>query len=348
MTGKPPRPNKRSGKIRNITNTSLFVNEPRRTSTLNRGPSSNPISTLNRGPSSIPISSLNPVSSLNPISSLNPVSSLNPISTLNRGPSSIPGYSSIPISSLNPVSSLNPPIFYENVAFYDTNFYKPIELDVKSIPTFSIFKEKVPDEWPLSYRTRIEGKLVNVSTYPPEEKEKEIKKLYDYIITEKLSEYIIPSSNFLDLYFYNERTKKYNKSTNLQINLKNLCFYEIIDIKNMNGNIPIMSKNNAGIFNCSKTSMKGYPNISYIVINNQPHLLIPSNIQGKIYFCYGTICKIEDFFILVIREFQLYQIVDIYLNPDQNILNTIKIEYNKDLRETVNEMSIINSGLLNT
>ena len=98
------------------------------------------------------------------------------------------------------------------------------------------------------------------------ELEVEIKKLYDYIITEKLSEYIIPSSNYLDLYFYNERTKKYNKSTNLQINLKNLCFYEIIDIKNMNGNIPIMSKNNAGIFNCSKTSMKGYPNISYIVI----------------------------------------------------------------------------------
>lgn len=225
--------------------------------------------------------------------------------------------------------------FYKNVAFYDKNFYNEIEIDVKSIPIFSIFKEKkVSKDWPLSYRTPIEGKLINISTYSPKEKEIEIQKLYDYKIKEKFRIYMLPSINFLDLYTLNNKSR-YSKSE-FQINIKNLYFYEIIDIKNINSNISINNRyDKKNQYICSITQDISSSNISYISINSKIHLLIPSNIQGKTYLCYGTIYNIMDFFILVIGEFELYRIIDIYMNQDERILNTIYLENEKNLNNNI-------------
>lgn len=73
--------------------------------------------------------------------------------------------------------------------------------------------------------------------------------------------------------------------------------------------------------------------------------MIPPNIQGKIYLCYGSICSKNTFFILNIIDGYPYKTTDIYMMCSDDIFNAIN---SSKLNSKLVVMKNIYTGLKNS
>jgi len=93
--------------------------------------------------------------------------------------------------------------------------------------------------------------------------------------------------------------------------------------------------------------LKAVNDRQFYVCNSKdnPYLPIPSIDNDNIYLCYGRIYDIYKIFILVIKDEHPYNVNNIYMLCNDNIMNKIKEKNNERLGNNVVKMKGINGSI---